>query len=94
MSEGQRPPWVVDTPEGFEVPVHHAALKPRLMLGAHADVTTVLAGGAVLAFIWQVWPVLPLALILQAMAVWCTRWDDKWFQKVSRVVRYKMYYKA
>jgi type IV secretory pathway TrbD component len=94
MTGRRRGTWRDDTPEGFAVPVYHAALKPRLALGAHQDVTAGLFGLATLAFIWRLWPVLPLAAILQGIAVWGTRQDERWFQKVERVIRYKLYYKA
>ena len=83
-----------DAPEGFEVPVYRAVLKPKLSLGAHRDWTFIMLGVAALAFLYKLWPVLPLVVVLQAVAVWGTRQDEKWFEKVLRVVKYKRYYKA
>ena len=81
-------------PEGFEVPVYRAALKPKLSLGAHRDFTFLMFGIAALAFLWKLWPLLPLTAILQGVAIWGTRQDERWFSKVPRVIKYKRYYKA
>jgi hypothetical protein len=43
--------------------------------------------------LWKLWPVLPLAVILHAVAIWGTRQDEKWFEKVWRVITTKRYYK-
>jgi type IV secretory pathway TrbD component len=85
---------VVDAPEGFEVPVYRGPLKPQLLWGAHRDFTLLMAGLGALGFLWKVWLLLPLVAVLQLVAAWGTRQDEKWFQKIPRVVRYKRYYKA
>jgi type IV secretory pathway TrbD component len=82
-----------DAPEGFEVPVYKGPLIPRLAAGAPRDFAFLMLGLFLLAAFWRLFAVLPLTLCLQLFAVWGTRQDEKWFQKVPRVVRYKRYYK-
>jgi type IV secretory pathway TrbD component len=85
---------VYDVPEGFEVPVYRAALKPQLALGAPRMWTILLGATGGFAVLYKLWIVLPLVVVLHAVAVWGTRQDEHWFAKVLRVIRYKRYYKA
>ena len=83
-----------EVPEGFEVPVFHGPLRPRLSLGAPRDFTFAMFALGTLGVVWKLWALVPLVLILQLGAIWGTRQDEKWFAKVCRVVWYKRYYKA
>jgi type IV secretory pathway TrbD component len=83
-----------EVPEGFEVPVYQGPLKPKLLAGAPADFTLLMFGGFVLGIFYKLWAVLPLTVLLQGGAIWGTAQDEKWFQKILRVVNYKRYYKA
>lgn len=82
-----------DAPEGFEVPIYRAALKPRLALGAPRDWTFGVSAVAALALLYKLWPVLPMVALLHGVAIWGTRQDEHWFEKIVRVVRTKRYYK-
>jgi type IV secretory pathway TrbD component len=84
---------VSDAPEGFEVPVYRAALKPKLSLGAPRDWTFLVSALFALSVLYKLWPVLPLVAILHTVAIWGTRQDEHWFEKVARVIRTKRYYK-
>lgn len=83
-----------EAPDGFEVPVFQGPLRPRLSLGAHRDFTYAMAVLLALGILYKLWALLPLAIFLQLGAIWATRQDQHWCQKISRVVRYKRYYKA
>lgn len=80
-------------PEGFEVPVYKGPLRPKLTAGAPTDFSLAMFGVFALGCFYKLWAVLPLAIILQVVAIWGTRQDDRWFQKVGRAVFYKRYYK-
>lgn len=80
-------------PDGFEVPVYKGPLRPKLTAGAPSDWSLGMFGLFGLGCFYKLWAVLPLAILLQCFAVWGTRQDEKWFQKLRRVVRYKRYYK-
>jgi type IV secretory pathway TrbD component len=82
-----------DAPEGFEVPLFQGPLKPRLSLGAPRDWTFAMAALGALGLLYKLWALVPLVVLLQVGAIWGTRQDDKWFQKIPRVMRYKRYYK-
>jgi type IV secretory pathway TrbD component len=82
-----------DMPEGFEVPIYRGPLRPKLSAGAPRDFSFLMLGVCLLSLFWKLWAVVPLTGFLQLIAVWGTRMDEKWFQKVPRVVRYKRYYK-
>lgn len=81
-------------PEQFEVPVLHAVQRPKLLCGAPRLWTIWVFIGAAIAFIWHAWPVIPLALILHAFAVWGTRQDAQWFSIIIRCFHYKNYYRG
>lgn len=83
-----------DAPDGFEVPVYHGTLKPKLILGAPRDWTFLASAVAALSVFWKLWPLLPLVVVLHGVAIWGTRQDEKWFEKAWRVIRTKRYYKA
>jgi len=78
------------------VPIYRAVLKAeaRLSLGAPRDFTIINVAGAAIAFLWRLWPLLPLAVVLQLGAAWATRLDPHWLAKGWRVWRYKAYYKS
>jgi type IV secretory pathway TrbD component len=82
-----------DVPAGFEVPVYKAPLRPKLMWGAPRDFTFGMIGLFCLGFLWKLWILLPLAVVLQLGATFCTSMDERWFQKAPRAVLYKRYYK-
>ncbi len=83
-----------NVPDGFDVPIYHALLRPRLLLGAPRNVTIFLVTGTGIAILWHAWPVIPLAVILQAFAAWGTRQDPDWFSIVLRCWTYKKYYEV
>jgi type IV secretory pathway TrbD component len=83
-----------DVPEGFEVPIYHALLRPKLLLGAPRTFTVFVFIGTAIAVLWHAWPVFPLAVILQGFAAWGTRQDPNWFSIVLRCWFYKRYYEV
>jgi len=46
-----------------------------------------------IGFLKRLWPLLPLAVVLQLIAVWGTAQEQHWFQKIWRASRYATYYK-
>ena len=81
-------------PDGFEVPVYQALLRPRLVLGAPRLFSIGLIVGTAVALVWHAWPFLPFAVLLQVFAAWGTRQDPDWFAIVLRCYGYKKYYEV
>lgn len=83
---------MVAVPDGFEVPVCQALLRPRLLWGAPRGVTLLTMVGMGLAFIWSSWPAFPLLAAFQGVAILGTVLDEDWSSIALRVLRYKRYY--
>jgi len=96
MAEGALSAWVApaeQTPPGFESPVCTATLRPQLLLGAPQFWSFAMMVLFAIGFLKRLWPLLPLAVVLQLIAVWGTAQEQHWFQKIWRASRYATYYK-
>jgi type IV secretory pathway TrbD component len=75
-------------PEGFEVPLHRSLVEPMLLAGLPRTVALVLwsSVGALAFGLHQIW-VLPLGIVLHAVAAAATQADPHVFEIVLVAVR-------
>jgi type IV secretory pathway TrbD component len=81
-----------DVPEGFEVPVLHALLRPKLIWGIPRDfaIYTIMVIG--IAFIRKWLPVIPFGLLVLYCARLGTKHDPDWFKILPRCLKYHTHY--
>jgi len=82
-----------ETVPGLETPVCTPLLRPQLLLGAPQMWTFAMIVLFVIGVLKRLWPLLPLALILQGVAIWGTAQEQHWFEKAWRSIQYAKYYK-
>lgn len=81
--------------EGFEVPVHTALSKPRLVAGVPRDVALlVFTAAAALVFGLQSWWSIPIYAAIHIGCALYTKYEPQWPEALRRSLRLKTHYRA
>lgn len=86
----------MNTPEGYEVPVHVALTQPVLLAGVPRTFAIVVGtvGAAVAVGLQVPWVGIPLAILLHSVGYALTRRDARFFDALRRHLRHKAYLEA
>jgi type IV secretory pathway TrbD component len=81
--------------EGFEVPVHTALSKPRLVAGIPRDVAVLnFTAAAALILGLQSWWSIPMYGVIHMAYVIATTYEPQWPEALRRNMRLKTHYRA
>jgi type IV secretion system protein VirB3 len=81
--------------EGFEVPVHTALSKPRLVAGIPRDVAILnFTVAAALILGLQSWWSIPIYSAIHVACVIATKYEPQWPEALRRNMRLKTHYRA